>query len=154
MFGKKKAKPVKRVAPRILETKFTCHACGRVWHIENVQQVAKLNRAAQMSNVGRSLTPILWLTKPKQTIDLRHCPSCGSVELRKHRFMQVACRRHKASHSQRQRKNTTLTLVVVLKNGKRKLKITEKKLVFAVALMTPHAHSHIPDFDVSAHESS
>lgn len=34
-----------------------------------------------MSNVGRSLTPILWLTKPKQTIDLRHCPSCGSVRI-------------------------------------------------------------------------
>jgi hypothetical protein len=37
--------------------------------------------AAQMSNVGRSLTPILWLTKPKQTIDLRHCPSCGSLQI-------------------------------------------------------------------------
>jgi predicted RNA-binding Zn-ribbon protein involved in translation (DUF1610 family) len=60
------------------ETRFDCRSCGKQWFLDNVEQIERANKAAKISNLGRSMTPVMWLSKKKQIVDLNHCPDCGS----------------------------------------------------------------------------
>jgi len=64
------------------ETRFICNSCNHMWFIDDVEAVKKANKLAKIHNAGRALTPIMWVTKKHQLVDLEHCPSCGSKNIR------------------------------------------------------------------------
>jgi len=71
----------KRKTRVIQETRYTCSACGNVWHIGKQEQLEA--SGAAMSNCGKSMmccsgcAPAL-LIPDKKVVPLGQCPKCGS----------------------------------------------------------------------------